>query len=359
MSATRRHAQRGMTLIEITIAAALLAIALAAAASLVLAAGRMARNSEEIGLSDAAARGPGEAIANMVRAAGLGAPRGLWMSPGGAPVRVSPIFGGDAATPEGWDDLWLVVPSPEALREPCSSLDTATTVAVAGLGPLQVACTAVFYSPNTLMVASNMSSGALFRLTTWAGSFDPTTPSTIEYLEQGDPGFSSAPEKNGFQVGDMVYPVNIFHYYVAPNPATGVPALWRARGTISGDPTAPFMHAPPAPPPTPPPETMLEENIEDFQVTYGVDEGIPPGNPIFYTYRSGLPPDFNGLLRSVRINVVARSRQPLRDWQDQALGGDFHPLAVENHAPAATADGYRRSWYRWRVEIPNMSAGAL
>ena len=62
MTAHRRRPQRGMTLVEITIAAALLAISMAAAASLVLAAGRMARNSEEIGMAEARARGPGEAL---------------------------------------------------------------------------------------------------------------------------------------------------------------------------------------------------------------------------------------------------------------------------------------------------------
>jgi hypothetical protein len=146
--------------------------------------------------------------------------------------------------------------------------------------------------------------------------------------------------------------VNILHYYVAPNPLTGVPSLWRAQGTVSGDPTIPFEVIPGT-------ETLLEEHIEDFQVAYGVDEGIPPGNPALYTFRNGLPSTFNGLLRSVRINLVARSHQPLRDWQDQALSGDYHPLSVENHAPSPASDGYRRAWYRWRVEVPNMSTGAL
>jgi prepilin-type N-terminal cleavage/methylation domain-containing protein len=88
---------------------------------------------------------------------------------------------------------------------------------------------------------------------------------------------------------------------------------------------------------------VLAEGVEDLQVAYffdlfpqdgEVDDDEVPGSDGDPVYESD---DFdNSQLREVRINVSVRSRRG-----DLRLPGAV-PQAVENHAPAAVPDGFRR-----------------
>ncbi|NBD07765.1 MULTISPECIES: PilW family protein [Corallococcus] len=356
---------RGMTLLETMVAAALAAIVLAAAAALLLAGGRVVHNTEHVADSHDNARLAGETLLSAVRQAGAGMSEGLWVVSGGIPQRINPVFGGDgagagvlAATTsgnapgmDGSDDLWLVVPDRNYLGRDCAP-GAAMTVVQPGTGALQVNCVGApsgAAPANPMMVASNMKSAAL--LTQAAVSSTPPT-ATVNYAETGVPGFSNAPHKGGFQRGDLVYPVRLLHFFIGRNPVNGRKALMRAEGRPGTDVAGrPFtdMSDP----------VVVQDFVEDFQVAFGIDASNT-GDPVRYDFQNGLKPEYTPGLRSVRISVVATGRTPRRDTQNQAVLSEDLPIAVENHTPAlAPADGYFRSLFSRRAELPNLASASL
>ncbi|RKH12430.1 prepilin-type N-terminal cleavage/methylation domain-containing protein [Corallococcus praedator] len=366
-AAPRRAMPRGMTLLETMVASALATIILAAAAALLLAGGRVVHNTEHVGDSHDHARLAGEALLSAVRQAGAGMSEGLWVVSAGVPQRINPVFGGDgagtgllAATTagnvpgtEGTDDLWLVVPDRNYLGRDCAP-GAAMTVVQPGTGSLQVNCVGTPSSApaaNAMLVASNMKSAALLTQATVVSS-PPTA--TVNYLETGVPGFSNAPHKGGFQRGDLVYTARLLHFFIAPNPATGGrKALMRAEGLPATDASGrPFMDMGDP--------LVVQDFVEDFQVAFGVD-ATNSGDPSSYVFQDGLSPEYTPGLRSVRISVVATGRNPRRDTQNQAVLAEDLPIAVENHTPpaGATADGYFRSLFSRRAELPNLASASL
>jgi prepilin-type N-terminal cleavage/methylation domain-containing protein len=360
--------RRGMTLLETMIVVVLAAIVIAAATALLLAGGRMVHNTEHAADSHDNARIAAESIMNLVRQAGAGAPGGLWLKTGGVPLRTNALFGrdgttgagttGNVATADGSDDLWLVLPDANYLGEACS-LDNgqpsgaAVPVLKAGTGALSVKCTASL-RPGALHVASNLTTAALLSNVQLTPD-TPGTPGQVSYDEAGT-DYSNAPEKGGFQAGDMVYPVRLVHFYLAINPVTGRSALYRAEGRLAPDGLGrPYSDS--ANPPQ-----LVQDFVEDFQVVYGIDADNS-GNPDTYTWRHGLSPQFdpNLRLRTVRVSVVATGRSPRKDNRSVAVLSDDKPLSVENHAqpPTVAADGFFRSLYSRRLELPNLAAASL
>lgn len=363
-SKPRAHA-RGMTLLETMVAAALTTIILAAATALLLAGGRVVHNTEHVADSHDHARLAGETLLSAVRQAGAGMSEGLWVVSGGVPQRINPVFGGDgagagvlAATTtgnqpgaDGSDDLWLVVPDRNYLGRDCAP-GAAMTVVKPGTGALEVNCagTVAGAAPaNPMLVASNMKSAALLTQTS-VSSTPPTA--TVNYLESGVSGFSNAPHKGGFQKGDLVYPVRLLHFFIGTNAVNGRKALMRAEGIPGSDVSGrPFVDM--ADP------VVVQDFVEDFQVTFGID-ATHTGDPARYDFQHGLKPEYTPGLRSVRISVVATGRSPRRDNQNQTVLSEDLPIAVENHTPAAApADGYFRSLFSRRAELPNLAAASL
>lgn len=364
----RRHPlARGMTLLETMVAAALATIILGAAAALLLAGGRVVHNTEHVADSHDHARLAGELLLSAVRQAGAGMSEGLWVVSAGVPLRINPIFGGDgagtgqlAATTtgnvpgtDGSDDLWLVVPDRNYLGRDCAP-GAAMTVVQPGTGALQVNCvgTPSGAAPGTpMLVASNMKSAALLTQTSVTSS-PPTA--TVNYLEAGVPGFSNAPHKGGFQRGDLVYPARVLHFFIGAHPTTGRKALMRAEGRPGTDAAGrPFMDMGDP--------VVVQDFVEDFQVAFGVDASNS-GDAASYVFQHGLKPEYTPGLRSVRISVVATGRTPRRDTQNQAVLSEDLPIAVENHAVPAVpppADGYFRSLFSRRAELPNLASASL
>ncbi|CAM3904367.1 prepilin-type cleavage/methylation domain-containing protein [Corallococcus sp. ZKHCc1 1396] len=360
------QAPRGMTLLETMVAAALATFVLAAAAALLMAGGRVVHNTEHVGDSHDHARLAGEALLSAVRQAGAGMSEGLWVVSGGVPQRINPVFGGDgagsgllAATTtgnvpgtDGTDDLWLVVPDREYLGRDCAP-GAAMTVVKPGTGTLQVNCVgtpSTAPGANAMLVASNMKSAAL--LTQATVTSNPPT-ATVSYLESGVPGFSNAPHKGGFQRGDLVYAARLLHFFIAKNPTTNRKALMRAEGIPATDAAGrPFMDMGDP--------LVVQDFVEDFQVAFGVDAATT-GDPAQYVFQNGLSPEYTPGLRSVRISVVATGRTPRRDTRNQAVLAEDLPIAVENHTPPATAtpDGYFRSLFQRRAELPNLASARL
>jgi hypothetical protein len=231
------------------------------------------------------------------------------------------------------------VPHTNSLRQACQDRGAATSVTTKGTGPLKVSCTASFRAGDMLM-ASNMTTAALLTQPTLGGT-------TLGYSESSLSGFSNAPEKGGFQVGDLVYPVTAVHYYVATAPMTGRPALYRSLGTFQSSATgAPFID-------TPNTETLVMHDVEDLQVAFGVDPSSS-GNPDNQGFVNTLAPDYVAGLRSIRVSVVALSKRKNTDAQTKTVKSAYAPMTVEDHTPTATADGYRRSLYSRRVELLNL-----
>lgn len=403
-----RKGQSGLSLIELMVAAAIMLVAVALASSLMITGVRLARDGEvRTQESDEARLALGELV-KSVRSAGMGAPRGFYVRSNGNNTLANAIFGTDASSTDmpGADDLWVVAPDGNALREGCPGPGStmgdpgaATSIIASGTGPLQVVCTGKFTAGDLLM-ASNMDVGALLTGTVLGGS-----PATIDYAESNS-GLSNTPSKGGFQKGDMVFRVNVWHYLIKKD-ARGVPGLYRAKGKPSGSgggtTTSKMASQVGGGGGTTPAVTLfvddgepvlVQERIEDLQVAYGMDYA-GNGDPAGFTWVDSLgsDPQFSSggiggsnvsgasslggsggmlsgrqdllggttnALRAIRLSVVVRGAKKATD-NGGATWTSMVPLAkVENHTQANTApDGYRRMLANRLLELPNLSPGSL
>jgi hypothetical protein len=102
---------------------------------------------------------------------------------------------------------------------------------------------------------------------------------------------------------------------------------------------------------------ILAGDVEDLQVAYFFDQAPEngqieenlevPGDPDSVVYDPADNWD-NSKLREIRLSFVVRSSRP-----DLNLPGAI-PQALENHAPAAVADGFRRRVFRATVRPRNV-----
>ncbi len=333
-----RRRSRGVTLIEVVVAAGISVTVMAIALAVVGSGVRLARQGEQTVASNTAARTGMEMLLRDLRAAGIAG--GYFVTePGGVPFRINSIF--TQAGAGGTDDLWLVVPRPRAMQADCAAAGSGAVVAASGSGTLTVNCTGMLSTTDVLAV-TNFTTGALI-----SGVSFPSSTS-ITFAQSATPNFSSAPQKGGFQRGDMVLPVDIIRYSIRTNTITNRPELVRSRGTLASPMSA-------AAPFTTNPLTVIEDrfpDVEDLQVAFGT--GTAPG----LTFTSGHSVLSNGAAPSaVRISVVGISPRPILN--DQLVPQEFRPVAVEDHVPGTAIDGYRRSVYRRRVELTNMNPVTL
>jgi hypothetical protein len=312
------------------------------------------RGGEETAWSNDASRMGGEMITNTVRLAGWGAPGGVWVNAGGTATLVSPVFGNDGG-PLGTDDLWVIVPERKVLRESCVDAWASAMVTTAGAGgPLRVTCNGNFLAGGNLLV-SNMKTAALITAISFPNA------NQIQFAETSTPaGFSDAPARGGFSQGDLVFGARLYHFYIAIEPSSHRPALYSVRGKLAQDASGrPFSDDPKG-------DVTVQNDVEDLQVSYGVDTNLT-GNPALYSYTNTLPscPGPSPIcvtpgLRTMRITVVGTSRRVFTNKSGVTNKTSVYtPVSVENHTPAATPDGYRRSIYSERVELSNMSTVSL
>jgi hypothetical protein len=101
---------------------------------------------------------------------------------------------------------------------------------------------------------------------------------------------------------------------------------------------------------------VLAEDVEDLQLAYFFDQNDNgaleenleyPGDPDSVVYDPGDNWN-NSLLREIRVSFVVRSSRP-----DPNLPGAV-PQAIENHAPAVVADGFRRRVFTATVRPRNV-----
>jgi len=352
---------RGVTLLELMIAVSITVTAIGATMALVGYTGVLARHADIVSESSNSARLAGDLIASVLRNSGMGGGQGLYVAVGGTPILINPIHGADnltlnyaGRTVNSSDDLWLVGPDKNAMRDSCSSRGAYVSVIAAGLGPLSVVpfpgapCANPFANGDSLLV-TNMNKSAL--LTNIA--VNSPAPNQINYNESTISGFSNAPERGGFQVGDMALRARVIHFYLDLNPLTNRLALWQASGTIGPD----FLGRPLND--IPATRAVVQDFIEDFQVVYWVDPTLS-NDPSQYVIQHGMPAAYQAGVRSVTISVVATTAKVLIDQNNQlTLSNATAPKSVANHTVVGTPDGFVRGIYTRRIEIPNLMSSNI
>jgi type II secretory pathway pseudopilin PulG len=369
----------GFTLIELMTAMVVMIIAVTAATAVMISAVSMTRNADNASDDFDHARLAGEQLTREIQSTGLMAPAGIFI--GTVASQNFPLYGADgngtgplppAPVQAGTDDLWLIVTDRNALRDPCKDRGAALPISVAAMsGSINVQCVTgdvnSAFNLTDFLVAANSRTGALLTVTALAGT-------TVQYAEQTVANFSDAPPPGkGYSVGDLVYHVTPWHYFVKVMPATGTfppwTGLYRHRGTVQADALGRPLSDDPAYQ-----DELVQVGIEDLQVAYGIDANNT-GDPAQYAYGNptgaptdyGLPPPFSAAtpLRTVRLTVVARSQQVRADTGGNTSGAGIKSvglgagggLQVENHL--IPADGFQRAVYSRRLELPNLTPIAL
>jgi prepilin-type N-terminal cleavage/methylation domain-containing protein len=346
--------RRGLTLLEMLIAVAIVSVVMVLAISVVNTGVLLARRGEQTVMSNEAARTGMEYLVRDLHLAGNGAPGGIWVADPTGPKNIRPIFTEPGAN-NGSDALWLVVPRAAMMSANCATPNSAVVLTTSSAaGNLNVNCNGTapdvaLAKTDTLMV-TNFTTAALI------DGLDFPTSTSITYRQSGT--VSSAPEKGGFQRGDYAFPVDLVRYSIQINAMTQRPELLREVGVLSGNPAAaPFVVPCPSTAPAGscvPGPTMRFPDVEDLQVAFGF--GLQP-NLTFQSRHEALSCLGPGCLpvqpQSVRVSLVATTPRSVLDTNGKIM--PFKAAAVEDNAPTTPVDGFRRSVYRRRVELTNMN----
>jgi len=304
-------------------------------------------------------------LENLERA-GMGASTQLTINLGGTATQINAIYVVDNSTGAnpsgngpnpivGTDEIWMVTPSLLAMGEACFDSGAKTPLTAGSSGTIPVACSAGFSTytgaGRFVMLISGQGNGKAGLLSSPAIGSGTTLTS------------SDGTIVTGFGAGDSVVGVQVLHYYIGLNPrdtdpdGTKHPALYRAYGDLTGGTaTAPFSNAAN---PGPIPEIP---DVDDLQIVTLID---PTGqkNPATYDATLGLPATplvaSPKQVKSMRVSLVARAHNKSLSGDGNSVVQQFAPLTVENHAPAATPDGYQRVIFSRRVELPNMAMTAF
>ncbi len=352
--------QRGFTLVEVMLGVGISMLAMTVVMILVLFTTAKARDSDVVADSNSYARLGGDAIASALRLAGMGSGQGIYLNSGGAPLLANAVYGRDnltlnqaGNTVTGTDDLWIIAPIRNGMLDNCNIRGAYTILSAAGTGPLGVKplggppCTQGFVNGDSLLV-TNLNSAALI------SSIVLNNPgiNQINYSESIIPGFSNAPQRGGFQQGDLVVLANVVHYYLDRDPTTNQLALYSQRGVVGPD----FLGRPLVDSGNP---TLVQRYIEDLQVVYWLDPN-QSNDPAQYVDQHGLAPQYQAGVKAVTLYLVARTQATLKDANNaQILSTMTAPKSVANHPVASTPDGYRRSIYSRRIELPNLAASSI
>lgn len=359
--------RRGMTLLELMVAVAILVVVVAMTTQVIISGVNMARNGNETGEGNEAARLAGDTIALQARLAGMGASLGLNVLANGAPRTISPVLAVNSTT--GPDELWVVAPQRNVFGAGCDDKASPTpgydmgAAAVVqqslATGILPVRCSQTLTLPATLMV-TNLSSAALIRaISTSAGGAQINFSESTAVTGQG---FTNNYRRGGFTAGDLVMPVNIYRYYVAPFGPNNEPTLMVGQGVVNTGAGFPFTMVANS-------ERPIVGPIEDMQVQFGIDpsDGDDPGNIV---WRNGAPcggtcysdalGKYEPGARSIVLSIVSRSRRLLKDTAGTGNIAGLVPISVFDHIIAApVADGMRRVKYERRIELPNAAPGSM
>jgi len=345
----RQSRRGGMTLIELLVSMAILIVVVGITMQVIVLGVNMARNGNETGDSNEAARLAGDTVALQTRLAGMGAAAGFNAVIGGAKRTISPVIGVNSTT--GPDELWVVTPSRNTFNAGCDGTNAGDSDAAAIVqesrtdGVLKVRCNSTLPATGVFMV-TNLTSAALINVTGYTGG-----GTQITYSESGVAGFTNNYKRGGFSAGDLVVPVNILHYYVNPSfGPSNEPTLMVSRGKLSTSGTGlPFVDVPNT-------AQVIMAPIEDFQLQFGVDssDGDDPGRIAWHHGFGGTQGLWGPGLRSMVLTLVSRSRMTIRNTSGTGNLTNLKPMSIADHVlTSAPDDGFRRVKYERRIELPN------
>jgi prepilin-type N-terminal cleavage/methylation domain-containing protein len=323
-----RRAQRGFTLVELMISLVLFSVAIAGILSVAVSMGQGMREQRAAVATESQVRVPMDFLTDAIRQAGPAVPTAATTVVNTNLQDVTTCDIGAVVVTNntsGPDTLDLVYASGAVVTATMGSY-------VAGTTSLQVA-DASQLAVGDMILISNKTQGHTVTIT---GIDVPSNTLTLA----GQTCATLALPTGGYPAFSIVVRVVRARFTIVPNtpgvaPADGIPVLMM-------DPDGPNGPALAEP---------LAEGVEDLQVALGVDvngDGVidPLTEWAFDTAGHGA---LVGPILSVRLVMVSRATTIA------ANGAKLYtPLPALDHAPAATADTFRRRVLEATVEIRNM-----
>lgn len=336
--------RRGMTLVEIMVSTGILVVVVMITMQVVLAGVRISRRGQQMSDANEGARLAGETVMGAIQSAGWGFPGGIYASHGGTVTLDNPVVVIDGAT-SGPDEIWVYRPHKNATLQSCDAPGAATTVQKTGTGALTVRC-AVADAGTDTYAGVNMKTGAVLSNAT----FTAASPGfTLAYTESG---IIADDPLNGFQKGDLIFPLLIEHYFIDKNkPTDNFLSLMVETGVVSNG-TNGF---------TATSRRLVQLGVEDLQIAVGIDPS-GSGDPSNITWQDGLPrTPYVPFVRSMRMSVVSTSDRAVVGIDDPQLRSnpEYMPRSLENRVASTTPDGFRRTVYTRRIELPNLNPADL
>jgi prepilin-type N-terminal cleavage/methylation domain-containing protein len=412
----------GFTLLELTVATAILGIALSAAMYIVVGVNSSAERVRRVGETQDTARLALDALAAEIRMSGAGASSGQigigTTSPSGTGTvaRIPTIYAGPniTVTTAGGqkvvtNSIFIVSTEPGA-GSPSSDgtgmLGSVVSSALSSTTGIQVQCTNQrgtqidcgdsTYKSNTILpeqsdkshlplIVGDYVNAVYLRPTTVSAFAGTTTPQQVQFTEMGVKNAYSPDPKApfGFARGASIGKARITHWYVkevSPGDwqlVRSKPVLddnWTLSGSVC-NPASPFIDETNST--TGPAGTVVGSGpVENLQIRYVVDDAITDNPASFHVWGDGTNGGSNyqlgscdilagngtplqKVLREVRISVVARSRAP-----DHATNGVNHVkryglASWEGVGPSGGAlDEYPRRSFEARI-VPRNLQGIL
>ena len=297
----RIHAQHGFTLVEMMVVVVIFFFIIAAVLDAYLTQYRVSVAQGQVSDMQQNARIAMDFLSKEIRMAGFGMPSG---AVNGFSNAITPQINNDATggnnVLNGTDQLTLVTGYRQISTLQSAASPSATTITLAANG-------------------SQFNTGAKrYLCIDGAGSMDNYQVTGIS----GNQLTISPALTRGYQQDAAVLLVKAITYSVNDNRV-----LTRNENTGGGAQT-------------------IAPGIDDLQFAYQLAD--PPAGPGGWT--QNIPAD-PGLIRAVRINVLARTFREDLKWRDAHLG---RRPAVENRAAADQTDGFRRRLLTSVVEVRNL-----
>jgi hypothetical protein len=236
--------------------------------------------------------------------------------------------------------LWVYRAHKNASLQSCADNGASTTVQKTGTGALFVRCAVTDAGTNTF-AGVNMKTGAVLSNVSFTSA---GAGFTMAYDEAGS--ISDDP-LNGFQKGDFIFPLLVEHYFIAKIQATDLfSSLMLETGVVDSSAKGFAVSN----------RRVVERGVEDLQFAVGIDSA-GSGDPAAIVWQDGLPrTPFVPYVRAIRMSVVSTSDRAAIGGDDAAkLTAEYSPRSLENRDAGTTPDGFRRTIYTRRVELPNLN----
>ena len=314
--------QRGLSLVELLVAITIGLFLLGGVISIFLSSKVTYFANEKTARLQENGRVALDLLAHDIRAAGyMGCAKGGFSSTLNSPTSLmwnyaTPLQGFESTGTNTWSPAYVagtLSPAPvsgsdiivvRTTRRDSRVLRLEAGLATATAAPAVLNDTSI--AAGQVMIISNCLASTVFQVT----NYTPGTPNgSIEHVVGGSsPGNVSADLGYKFDVGARVAPLQTLIYYIANNPATNEPSLYRQTGTTQ-------------------PADLMIDGVESMQIAYAVDTGI---DRVADEYRPASTITNWDRVLSVSISLLMRSAEDgnARDTKtyqilSTALGGQL------------------------------------